>query len=114
MQAYRNYREPVGAEPLPESDPSFEQIAAMRAKVLVRLEAPYADFSVLTPYGRRMQKQATARNFLLQQDGSWKSVEIQGHPTFQAWCACWKIYKTVLLMLSARRTRRWVDLRFQS
>ena len=98
-QAYRNYREAVGADPLPESDPTVEQITAMHAKVLVRQEAPYADFSVLTPYGRRMQKQSKARNFLLQQDGSWKSVEIPGPPSFQAWCACWKIYKTVLLML---------------
>lgn len=98
-QAYRNFREAVGADPLPKSDPSVEQITATHTKVLKRKESPYADFPVLTPYGRRMQKQTKARNFLLQPDGTWKTVEIPGPPTFQAWCACWKIYRTVMLML---------------
>ena len=98
-QAYRNYREAVGADPMPDADPSAEQITAMFAKVVTRQEAPYADFSVLTPYGRRSQKQAKARNFLLQPDGTWKTVEIPGPPFFSAWCACWKVYRTVLLML---------------
>ena len=98
-QAYRNFREAVGADPLVDADPTVEQITAMYTKVLKRFEAPYADFSVLTPFGRRTQKQAKARNFILQQDGTWKTVEIPGPPTFMAWSACWKIYRTVLLML---------------
>ena len=98
-QSYRNFREAVGADPLVDADPTVEQITAMHTKVLKRHEAPYADFSVLTPFGRRTQKQAKARNFVLQQDGTWKTVEIPGPPTFLAWSACWKIYRTVLLML---------------
>ena len=97
--ACRNHREAVGADPLPDADPSSEQITAMIAKVLRRQEAPYADFSVLTPFGRRVQKQSKARNYLLQQDGTWKTVEIPGPPTFQAWHACWKVYRSVLLMI---------------
>ena len=97
--AYINFREAVGAEPMPDADPTVEQITAMVTKVLKRKEAPYADFSVLTPYGRRTQKQAKARNFLLQADGTWKTVEIPGPPTYSAWAACWKIYRTVLLTI---------------
>ena len=67
--------------------------------MIKRNEAPYADFSVMTPYGRRSQKQPKARNFLLQMDGSWKTVEIPGPPSYPAWQACWKVYKSVLLML---------------
>ena len=97
--AYRNHREAVGADPLPDCDPTPEQITAMHAKVIKRNESPYADFSVMTPYGRRSQKQSKARNFLLQMDGTWKTVEIPGPPTYAAWYACWKVYKSVLLML---------------
>lgn len=97
--AYRVHREAMGADPLPDCDPTPEQITAMHAKVIKRDEAPYADFSVMTPYGRRSQKQSKARNFLLQMDGTWKTVEIPGPPTFAAWLACWKVYKSVLLML---------------
>ena len=55
-EAYRCFREATGADPQPEADPTPEQIAVMRAKVVVNGEAPYGDFSVLTPYGRRVQK----------------------------------------------------------
>ena len=77
-QSYRNFREAVGADPLVDADPTVEQITAMHTKVLKRHEAPYADFSVLTPFGRRTQKQAKARTFVLQQDGTWKTVETCG------------------------------------
>ena len=97
--AYRNYKEATGSDPLPETDPSPEQITVMINKILVRSEAPYADFSVMVPFGRRVQKQQKARNFLLQPDGSWKSIEIPGPPTYQAWVACWRVYRTVLLMI---------------
>ena len=71
----------------------------MMTKILKRGEAPYADFSILTPFGRRMQKQSKARKFSLQPDGTWKTVEIPGPPTFVAWQACWKVYRSVLLTI---------------
>lgn len=40
-----------------------------------------------------------AQGFMLQQDGSWKSTEIPGPPSMEASKSCWKIYRTVLLML---------------
>ena len=98
-QLYRNYRQLTGADPQPESDPTPEQVTVLRNKVLVAKEAPYADFSVLTPYGRRVQKQMKAKGFHLQQDGTWKSTEIPGPPTMEAWKSCWRIYRTVLLMI---------------
>ena len=98
-EAYRCFRDATGADPQPEADPSPEQIAVMRAKVVVNGEAPYGDFSVLTPYGRRVQKSMKAKNWLLQADGSFKAQEVPGPPSFDAWCACWRVYRTVLLML---------------
>ena len=98
-EAYAAYRMATGADPRPEADPSQEQLAVMYAKVIKRNESPYADFSVLTPFGRRMQKQMKARNWLLQADGSFKAVEIPGPPGFESWLACWRVYRTILLML---------------
>lgn len=98
-QLYRNFRQLTGADPQPESDPTPEQVTVLRNKVLVAKEAPYADFSVLTPYGRRVQKQMKAKGFHLQQDGTWKTTGIPSPPTMEAWKSCWRIYRTVLLMI---------------
>ena len=67
--------------------------------MVTRGSAPYADFSVLTPYARRTQKHMKAKGFLLQEDGTWKQSEVQGPPSFEAWASCWDVYRTILLML---------------
>ena len=74
-------------------------MVAMEEKVVVRDEPPYADFSILTPFGRRMQKAMKMKSFAFQPDGSWKKVEIPGPPNLQAWQACSKVYRAVLYML---------------
>ena len=66
--------------------------------MLNRGEPPYADFSVLMPYGRRSQKHMKARNFNLQPDAFWKTAEIRP-PTFEAWQQRWRVYRTILLMI---------------
>ena len=97
-QAYQNYRAMVGADPPVDAEPTPEQITVLYNKIITRGDALYADFSVLTPLGRRVQKQLKAKDYFLQEDGSWKQVEMPGPPTFQAWTACWKIYKVAVLM----------------
>ena len=59
-QAYANHTEVTGAEPPSEAKPTPDQIAALKQRVVGRRECPYADFSVLTPFGRRLQKQMKA------------------------------------------------------
>lgn len=98
-EAFQLFRSRMGSDPLKEHEPSPEQITAMYNKVVIQGDSPYADFSVLTPFGRRSQKQMKAKGFMLQEDGSWKQLEIPGPPSFEAWQACWQIYKTALLML---------------
>lgn len=98
-EAYRNHVEITGADPPADAEPTGEQIAALHARVVVRGEAPYADFSVLTPFGRRVQKQMKARVWMLQKDGSWKAADIPGPPTYETWAACWKVFRAALFML---------------
>ena len=93
---YENHREMTGSEPLPEAEPTDLQVAAMEDKVIFRDESPYADFSILTPFGRRIQKVMKAKSFTFQPDGSWRSAEIPGPPSFQAWMACFRVYRSVL------------------
>lgn len=55
----------MGADPVKETEPTAEQLTVMINKVVTRGAAPYADFSVLTPYARRTQRQMKAKGFLL-------------------------------------------------
>lgn len=71
-EAYKTFRDVMGAGPPKEAEPSIEQLTVMINRVVTRGAAPYLDFSVLTPYARRSQKRMKAKGFFLQEDGSWK------------------------------------------
>ena len=96
---YRNYEEVKGGEPLEEAEPTPEQISAMNARVVGLGLEPYGDFSVLTPYGRRMQKVLRHRSWLPNADGSYRAVEVPGPDSYKIWEACWRVYATIMLML---------------
>jgi hypothetical protein len=97
---FQNHIDVVGAEPLEECCPTPEQISALYDKVVIRGEEPYADFSVLTPFGRRVQKLSRMRSWLLQQDGSYRPIDVPGPPTFLDIAL---VPPTVLFSLSPRR-----------
>ena len=65
---YACHIEVTGAEPTHEAEPTAEQLAALRDKIVKRGEAPYADFSIFTPYGRRVQRQMRTRSYVFQPD----------------------------------------------
>ena len=96
---YDNYKAIKYGEPLPDKEPTPDQISAVNVRVVDLLLEPYADFSVLTPHGRRMQKILRHRSWLLQEDGSYKPVEVPGPGNFETWSACFRVYEVILLML---------------
>eukprot|EP00435_Cladocopium_sp_Y103_P074369 s203_g48.t1 len=98
-EAHAYHIEMTGAEPADESEPTGEQISALRDRIVKRGERPYADFSILTPYGRTMQKQLKTRSWVMQQDGSFRALDVPGPPSFDAWAACWKVFRAILYML---------------
>ena len=98
-QAYLNHIEITGAEPPHDCDPTVEQIVAMKDRVILRGEAPYADFSILTPFGKTMQRQLKTRSWILQQDGTFRALDIPGPPSFEAWKSCWRVFRSILFML---------------
>ena len=80
-------------------DPSPDQIQATHVRsVELGLEL-YADFSLLTPFGRRLAKALRHRSWMLQEDGTYRPVDVPGPDSFTTWEACWKVYDIILLML---------------
>eukprot|EP00971_Amphidinium_carterae_P247906 4922704-Amphidinium_carterae.5 len=58
-------------------------VSAMHARVIVHKLECYGEFSLLTPFGRRMQKVFGHRSWLPQEDGSFKPVNASDLPTSQ-------------------------------
>lgn len=54
-QFRKNHISACGGPPLPDREPSPDQLAAMFAR-LARGESPYADFAVFQPHGRRLAR----------------------------------------------------------
>ena len=77
---FNNHCEVTEAEPLRDAEPSLEQISALHDKVITRREEPYSDFAVLTPYGRRAQKAMRLKNWVLQEDGTYRAMDVPGPP----------------------------------
>jgi len=98
-QWYLNYKTLKFGDPLIEREPTPDQICAMSTRVIDLGAEPYADFSLLTPYGRRMQKVLRHRSWIPQQDGSYQPVEVPGPADWDTWKACWDVYEVILLML---------------
>ena len=48
---------------------------------------------------RRMQKQMKAWAWVLQADGTFKGLDVPSPPSFEAWSACWKVYRSAIFML---------------
>jgi hypothetical protein len=81
------------------AEPTADQIGAMKARVLVHKEVPYADFSILTPYGRRLQKHLKTKSWTMNPDGKWYAVEVPGPSSYNEWLCCWRVYENLLLGL---------------
>ena len=64
---YRNYKDIKFGHPLLDKEPTPDQLMAMHTKVVVLKLEPYADFSILTPHGRRMAKNLRHRSWILKQ-----------------------------------------------
>jgi len=96
---YQNYKNLKFGEPLVEREPTNDQICAMSTRIIDLKAEPYADFSLLTPYGRRMQKVLRHRSWIPQQDGSYQPIEVPGPADWDTWKACWDVYEVILLML---------------
>ena len=84
-QFYANYRDLKHGDPQEEVEPTLEQVSAFNARVVTLQMAPYGDFSILTPFGRRMAKVLKHRAWLPNRDCSYRTVEVPGPESYDVW-----------------------------
>ena len=68
----------MGASPEEEEEPTDAQLAALHRRVLELDQAPYCDFAVWQPYGRRALRAQKFRVFHPLGDGSFLTKELPG------------------------------------
>jgi hypothetical protein len=96
---FDNYRALKHGDPQEEVGPTLEQVSAFNARVVTLQLAPYGDFSILTPFGRRMAKVLKHRVWIPNRDGTYRTVEVPGPDSYDVWYACWRVYACCCLML---------------
>lgn len=97
---YQNYVVTMGAQPDEAEEPTSSQLAALHKKVFVENRAPYCDFSVWTPFERRMSRVQKCRVYTPLGDGSFLQKDLPGPSTHAAWRASWNVFKTACIMLN--------------
>ena len=89
-----------GERPPKESEPTTEQITAVR-HLLDQGSVPYVDFAIFGPYGMRIMKKVKLSGVMLGRDGSVKSQEFHGPANISHWIASYTVLQNVLVMLDA-------------
>ena len=93
---YRQNHVTLTGGPPPEGRvPSTEQIAAMVTK-LARGDAPYVDFGVFTPHGKRHMKmhKFEAQVFV---DNQLVKKQLKGPATFDSWKESWAVFRALMI-----------------
>ena len=103
---FSSYKDKRGAFPHKDHAATEEQLSAV-AQLLSAGQAPYVDFALFGPHGKRALKRLTTVAFTYQvESGTWKRVEAPGPPDFATWWPCWLVFKTTLLLLGRVSTER--------
>ncbi|CAE7256557.1 unnamed protein product [Symbiodinium sp. CCMP2592] len=99
LQALERYIATMGAPPTEESEPSLEQYLALKRRTSSGLP-PYAEFSVFVPFARKALKASKFRSFVTVGEGEYMLKELPGPASITQWSACYKVYRTALIMLN--------------
>ena len=86
--------------PAEEEEPSENQLAALHRRCIWLKGAPYTDFAIWTPFGRKCQKAQKFRVYYPLGDGSCMMRELPGPQNLLQWLTSWRVYKVACLMLS--------------
>merc|ERR1712086_399246 len=94
----RNHEAATGGPPPVGKEPSSDQLAAMMAR-LKKKHAPYADFAIFQPHGRRLVKYHKLDAQVFGQ-GTLQSQRLKGPSDFPAWQSCWAVFRATMISLS--------------
>ncbi len=95
---YARLTQVKGGPVRPESEPSSDQISAMKVRVMELGLPPYADFAIFVNFQHRFSKTLKFLNHILQPDGTFKAVEVPGPPNYDQWLSSWRVFENTLLM----------------
>ena len=103
---FSDYETAMGEAPHEDVEPTSEQLSAVHQ--LVKADAaPYVDFSLFGPHGRRLLKKLTyvTQNFD-PSTNSWQRLELPGPPDYDAWIRSWQVCECCLLLLKITKIER--------
>ncbi len=93
------YQTRCGGMPREQIEPSADQLGGL-LQVLKSGSAPYADFSLWGPQGRRALKKLIHSAALYDPNtGKWVQKSLRGPPNFQSWLKSWNVFKVAMIML---------------
>lgn len=102
---YDEYVRRYGDTPSPETEPTSDQLAAVKQLLLTNCN-PYVDFSVFGPRGHRLLRKMMFATVTLNANGEWARRELPGPPTFEEWFNIFRCYRTTFLLLEAASAER--------
>jgi len=85
--------------PLPEQEPSGDQISALDATL--KLNSCWVDFASWVPFGDRARRREPFRAMTLGPDGKLTMSELRGPGNFDSWLACFLVFKVAMVMCNA-------------
>ena len=101
--AYARYQSITGGPPAAHEELTLDQLSALHA-LFSGSSAPYVDFSVWGPFGHRITKRVKMQGMSINSAGELQPVELFGPGTFDAWDACFRVWRTGCIMLGAIST----------
>ena len=106
QQMYSDYKAKYGDYPSQDSDPSLDQLSALRQLILAE-SLPYCDLSIFGPHGLRiLRKQVFTAYMVSSGTGEWTKKELPGPPDYHAWHKGYKVFRTAMLLLRAADAER--------
>ena len=90
------HRDVTGGDPPDNERPTAEQLSALVHRIGSG-KAPYADFAVFGPYGRRQAKimRFTAQVFVA---GELVTHQLKGPSSYASWRASWNVFRAAMIM----------------
>eukprot|EP00434_Breviolum_minutum_P038994 symbB.v1.2.034605.t1/scaffold4499.1/size38882/7 len=95
---YQSYQAKYGAAPSPESEPTADQLAAVR-QLVSSGSSPYIDMAVYGPQGLRRLRKLTFASYSLNSVGEWARKEMPGPPDWESWSEVYRCIRTTFLLL---------------
>ena len=94
-----NYVSVALGEPVPEVEPTSDQLTCLHHRVSVLGRPPYVDFGVWTPFNRKVSKGSKFRTWIPTGSGDYMAREIPGPANYQQWLAAWRVFAVACRML---------------